>query len=431
VISPVQKVEDCMSSVSIRNAIGPAAEDPRWTLVQRVISSEAFRTTARLRSFLLYVVDCALRNAPEAATEQNIGIHVFGRQPGYNSSEDSIVRTHARLLRLKLDGYFAKEGAGEELILEIPKGHYLPVFRTKSISSGAPSIKISEEVQVENQPSQPQAIPQRGRPANASGWNPPVMVMAALLLALSALAFLQAHHKRAAPATAMDRLWQPFLSSDPPLVIYSNGLFEGDSKNGLRYAAPVQPGRPTAEHYVDTYTGVGEVMAVHNLTRLFDAHHADFILKRSLLVTWDEAKIKNLIFVGSQAENPSLKVLPTNTEFTMISDKDSAGIVNRNPKPGEPAIYSRPEYPLTKDYATVALLPGVGPNTRMLILSGLTTLGTEAAVEFACNPESAAELVQAASSPNGGVRSFEAVLETTIHDGVPFGTKLVSIHLHP
>ncbi|HEY4046783.1 MAG TPA: hypothetical protein VGM27_07955 [Acidobacteriaceae bacterium] len=420
-----------MSSVSVRNAIGPAADDPRWALVQRVIASEAFRTTARLRNFLLYIADCALRDAPEAATEQHIGIHVFGRQPGYNSSEDSIVRTHARLLRLKLDGYFAKEGAGEELIVEIPKGHYLPVFRAKDISSGVRPVKRSDEVQVENQLSQPQTIPQRGRPAKALGWNPPVLVMAALLLALTALAFLQAHHRRASPVTAMDRLWQPFLSSDPPLVIYSNGLFEGDAKNGLRYATPPQPGRPAAEHYVDTYTGVGEVVAVHHLTRLFDAHHADFILKRSLLVPWDEAKIKNLIFIGSQAENPSLKVLPTTTEFSMISDKDSAGIVNHNPKPGEPTIYSRPEYPLTKDYATVALLPGVGPNTRMLILSGLTTLGTEAAVEFVCNPQSAGELLQASSLPNGEVRSFEAVLETAIHDGVPLGTKLVSIHLHP
>lgn len=32
----------------------------------------------------------------------------------------------------------------------------------------------------------------------------------------------------------METLWQPFLSGDPPLVIYSNDLFVRDSDNGLK-----------------------------------------------------------------------------------------------------------------------------------------------------------------------------------------------------
>src|SRR6266851_9992003 len=102
--------------------------DVRWELVQRVIESPHLIGSARLRDFLLHVTACAIREAPEDATEQQIGIQVFQRSPGFNSSEDSIVRSQARLLRLKLAAYFNAEGASEPLVIEIPKGHYLPVF---------------------------------------------------------------------------------------------------------------------------------------------------------------------------------------------------------------------------------------------------------------------------------------------------------------
>src|ERR1700730_11865697 len=102
--------------------------DIRWELVQRVIETPHLISSARLRDFLLHVTACAIRETPEEATEQQIGIQVFQRSPGFNSSEDSIVRSQARLLRLKLSAYFNAEGASEPLIIEIPKGHYLPVF---------------------------------------------------------------------------------------------------------------------------------------------------------------------------------------------------------------------------------------------------------------------------------------------------------------
>ena len=105
-----------------------AAGDERWVLIHRIASSRYFKSSPRLRELLFYTADCAIREAPEDATEQQIGIRVFGRSPGYNSSEDSIVRTHARLLRQKLAAYFSNEGANEELTVEIPKGHYLLVF---------------------------------------------------------------------------------------------------------------------------------------------------------------------------------------------------------------------------------------------------------------------------------------------------------------
>ncbi len=398
--------------------------DPRWRLLERIASSQHLKSSARLRDLLFYVADCAIREAPAEATEQQIGIHVFHRAPGYNSSEDSIVRTHARLLRQKLAAYFAEEGIGEDLILEVPKGHYLPIFRPRT--APLPLAQTSPRLAA-----LPATIPVTIRAPRRS---PRRTIAIALLMLLPLLAASAAWiwHPRVKPAdSTVERFWQPFLGSDSPLVVYSNALFVGDSTSGMRYA-PDQPPEDAelSTDYVDTYTGIGELTSVYNLTRLFDSYQSHFTLKRSLLMTWDEAKLKNLIFIGSVAENPSLRVLQSTTDFSMVAEPGSAGVVNHHPKPGEPAIYSRPERPLTRDYAILALLPGVQPGKRMLIFSGLTTLGTEAAVDFVCRPDSTAELLGQITGPKGEIHSFEAVLETTIGGGVPLQTRLVTIRVH-
>jgi hypothetical protein len=236
----------------------------------------------------------------------------------------------------------------------------------------------------------------------------------------------------AARRSSVQRLWAPFFAGNSSLVIYSNALFTGDSRSGLRYAAPAAPGPGSGEgkNFVDTYTGIGEVAAVYDLTRLFDEHHSSFTLKRSLLVTWDEAKLRNLVFIGSVAENPSLRAVTSTTDFTLMNGDGFAGIVNHHPRPGEPALYSRPEHPLDKDYAILALLPGVESGRRMLVFSGLMTMGTQGAVEFACHRETLDDLLRAVTNSKGEVRPFEAVLETDIGGGVPLQTRLVTVHVH-
>jgi hypothetical protein len=122
--------------------------DPRWALVERVSSSSTFEKCYRLRTFFLHVCRAALENRPEATTEQQIGIHVFGKPPGYNPNEDNIVRSQARLLRLKLEHHFSNEGQDEPVIVKIPKGQYLPVFEPRPIA--APQVSPAPPVVVEH-----------------------------------------------------------------------------------------------------------------------------------------------------------------------------------------------------------------------------------------------------------------------------------------
>jgi hypothetical protein len=119
------------------------------SLLARILASREFQRATRLRAFLTYVVDRKLEGHPEEVTEVLIGHRVFARSATYNPGEDSIVRTEARTLRQRLERYFAADGADEPVILEIPRGGYLPVFRPRleapaEESKGMPDKRVEE-----------------------------------------------------------------------------------------------------------------------------------------------------------------------------------------------------------------------------------------------------------------------------------------------
>ncbi|MGH9521468.1 MAG: hypothetical protein ACRD3E_02920, partial [Terriglobales bacterium] len=104
----------------------------RHALLQRVLWSRQIRRSARIRDFLQYVCERAVREPGVELHEQEIGHRVFGRPPDYNTGEDNLVRVTVSQARKKLEQYFASDGATEPIILEIPKGTYLPVFRLRT-----------------------------------------------------------------------------------------------------------------------------------------------------------------------------------------------------------------------------------------------------------------------------------------------------------
>jgi hypothetical protein len=120
----------------------PSDEQCR-ALVERILASTEFQRATRLRSFLTYVVDRQLAGRQEEITETLIGYRVFGRTATYNPGEDSIVRTEARTLRQRLERYFTGAGASEPVVLEIRRGGYVPVFRSRAgvtASAAVPSV---------------------------------------------------------------------------------------------------------------------------------------------------------------------------------------------------------------------------------------------------------------------------------------------------
>ena len=73
--------------------------DERRALMQAVLESRTFAKSTRLAQFLKFICTRTIEGNAAEINEQQIGIHVFARSPMYSASDDSIVRTQARLLR--------------------------------------------------------------------------------------------------------------------------------------------------------------------------------------------------------------------------------------------------------------------------------------------------------------------------------------------
>src|SRR6516225_8230171 len=97
--------------------------------LDRILASPGFAQNERLSRFLRFLVERQLEGRESELKESIIGIEVFGRRPDYNPKRDAIVRTEAGRLRARLTEYYANGGERDGLVIELPKGGYVPAIR--------------------------------------------------------------------------------------------------------------------------------------------------------------------------------------------------------------------------------------------------------------------------------------------------------------
>jgi TolB-like protein len=105
----------------------PTAAQVR-TQRDRMLASKLFALSNRLKAFLNFVIDAELEGRADRLKEFTLGIEVFDKDESFDPNIDSIVRVEASRLRSKLREYYAGEGQDDPVRIDIPKGHYVPVF---------------------------------------------------------------------------------------------------------------------------------------------------------------------------------------------------------------------------------------------------------------------------------------------------------------
>src|ERR671910_2180960 len=96
--------------------------------LEKVLHSRTLQNSENLKAFLRFVVEKTLADEDVQLKEYTIATEVFGRRSDYDPRIDSVVRVQAGRLRTKLQEYYAGEGKADEVIIDLPKGHYHPVF---------------------------------------------------------------------------------------------------------------------------------------------------------------------------------------------------------------------------------------------------------------------------------------------------------------
>jgi TolB-like protein/tetratricopeptide (TPR) repeat protein len=97
--------------------------------LNRILTSRSFRQVDRLQRFLAFIVEETLSGRGDVLKEYPIGVDVFAKSSSFDPRMDPIVRVQARRLRIRLASYYKDEGQGDDLMIELPKGGYIPIFR--------------------------------------------------------------------------------------------------------------------------------------------------------------------------------------------------------------------------------------------------------------------------------------------------------------
>jgi hypothetical protein len=233
---------------------------------------------------------------------------------------------------------------------------------------------------------------------------------------------------------AVSAFWRTFTEAkEPPLLIFGNPRFVGSDFNGMRYWRDSDDPR---EALVDTYTSVGDLAGVFEVTRQLGAFRQPPYLKRAQLLSWDDTVDRNLVVVGSPISIRALREHPFLEKFVFKdrSEEPRVGvgaIRNLAPGTGEEEIYYGPEArPYQFDYAVVAHVPGVSLGRRTLVLAGITSHGTQAAAEFACREDFVQQLLQrlrAAGAPFPVY--FECLLRVRVSGGVPVHPEILAVRI--
>ncbi len=413
-----------------------AEREEKLRQVERVVASDLLHGSESLCKLLRYLAEHCIDHPGSAVKEYQIATELFKRPDDFDPRLDATVRVQTGRLRSKLAEYYAGVGTKDPWILEIPKGAYALIFYPRAVAAAQePPAPVTRDIATSHAPPI--------RAARPLGWLISVVSLSAISILLLgvvvALMWNRANAKRLVaetvdPPAGLAFLWNDFVNTpEEPWVIFSNAEFAGRPETGMHYYnSAADRGQPILDHY----TGVGEVLGIHELDRVFSSLHHGLRVKRGRLLSLDDAKNNDLIFVGSPSENLSLREIPTTQDFVFRTvekgpRKGDLSVVNVHPRQGEEASYiSTQRLPLTEDYAVVGLMPGLNPARWVMLLAGLTTIGTQAAVEYVSRPNTAQELVtRLGGIESGRIAPFECVVRVKVTQGVPVQSELVALHL--
>ena len=447
--------------------------------LEKVLQSRTLQNSESLKAFLRFVVEKTVEDEGALLKEYTIATEVFGRDSDYDPRIDSVVRVQAGRLRTKLQEYYTTEGKGDPVIIDLPKGHYHPVFLcAREEGEGAASQSAA---QTPNPPhanghaaavTQADAAPRaEGRPSVRGRTVTYLLAGLVVLLAAAALTLYLSNRKQqqaaategADPTLSTDEsraVWSQFVDdAQPPLLVLSSPtvirfINGADPEVLSARAIPLSPEQtrllgsapefkgqwaggesPRLIPSLGMYTGMGEAIGLHRLTDLFRTANKNILLKQSRQVSAADLKYRNVILLGSIYVNEWTRRLPSVEAFSYTFN---ATIENHDPQPGEEREY-RPQFDpqtgeLVTDYALVTVKPNVSGEHAVMTLAGIFSEGTEAAAEFVTARNHLAALGQRLRQLGGAAgppRYYQALLKVGVENGTPTTIELISLHALP
>ena len=396
--------------------------DQARALLERLSSSKTLHRSPRLRDLLVDIGERSIAGRSDELSEHAIGVRVFGRSEGYSSTEDNIVRASVRQLRLKLQEYFATEGEGEELLLEIPKGGYIATFAPRTPS-----------------PSEP-AGPEP--PLKKTRWRYWAL-LAAIALAVLAYATYRTSGSHVGRPVLTPTFFSELLSrndgpvrfvlTDSTLVIM--GRLRGsrptlDEYTSGEYARKEIPGFDPGVRDFFTRRQITSLADVSILARIYresaeapkrvEVRYARYMQTRDF-------KAGNFVISGSPNSNPWTALFDSglNFQFEMYPIR----LRNLKPVGSEPSLFEATES--GPDYARIALVPNLSGDGFVVLIGGLEAEGTEGAGEFLLRSDSLTKVRRALGlGAHDAIPSCELILAIKTRQSAAQSEEIIAARRH-
>jgi TolB-like protein len=110
------------------SAIPVSAHQIRQQLA-KICTAEEFQRSKRSQRFLNYIVEETLAGRAGRIKAYSVAISVLNRDDTFDPQTDPMVRIEASQLRRRLERYYLIQGVDDPVIIDLPKGGYVPVFK--------------------------------------------------------------------------------------------------------------------------------------------------------------------------------------------------------------------------------------------------------------------------------------------------------------
>jgi len=393
--------------------------------LDKILASSFFRSAARSKQFLKYVIEHQLDGHPELLKERTIGTEVFLRPPGYSTGDDPVVRVQAGEVRRRLESYYQATPDEPPVRIELPVGSYSPVFHWTSTAAATPHPTPH--------PPAPESVPANHRVRN---WA--IAIVLSGLAIAAVILFLTAN--RAAPQRSiLEQFWNPVFATQQPVLIclakpvayrpsqdiydrYARkhpGTFENEAERA-NTPLPLDPNQKLAWNdmyiYSDYGVSAGDVYAAVSLSALMGKIGKPSQVRIGANYSFEDLRNSPSVVVGAFNNKWTMQLTST-LHFAFIEDGDQYMI--REQAPGtrvwRTKLGARGE--TSEDFAIVSRLLDSKTGQFTIATAGIGPNGTQAAGEFVSDRKYLEDGLRSAPA-NWQAKNLEIVLQTTVTDSV-------------
>ena len=405
------------------------------------IKSSQFKHSKRYPRFLSKIVDCTLSGDLEELRERTLGHSVFDRAPDYDTSDDPIVRITAGEIRKRLALYYREHQDQHGVQIGLPVGGYVAEFAFLGLEKAVPPQPVlpaattsAPQAELESSPTVPGiprsvllAEPTEGpSPRNVQFSKVRVAFLSSVFTLMVVITvktgFWALKNWR---LQAIQSFWSPMTEGEGPAEFVVG-------RSTLVLPMDSQPSLEASLLGIRSKIAISDAQAFSRICALVRTENRNCSMAISNQASITDLRRSPVVSIGIFNNEWSTRLLETH-RFRPNHNVDAQCITHeawitdeQHPKARWGLDFGARMDTVTKDYGILARFDSSLTGKPVIVVGGLSSLGTEGVGEFSTDPQ-LMETLQALNPNRRLLHNVEAVIETQVINGKPGRSKVVTV----